>query len=676
MRRANTVMAICSCALLACGPVASQGNDNNHNGNGNTSDCGNHELDTGESCDGVLMNGETCQSLTGYSDGQLVCSAVCTFDLSFCHTCGNGEIEGPELCDGANLSGLDCNGLGREGGALSCMPDCSNFDTSQCGDCFVSDRSCSADLQHVLDCNGQVVESCPGDVACQNGRCDAEPCEAAETAKSSYGCEYYAVKPDVITDAQGACYAVYVANTWPSPVFIDVERGGVAFTDQSFIQIPQGQGQSITFTPYNSVTGLPPGEVAILFLSHEDPQPAFVNNCPLPAAMNAESGVVGNGLGQAFRITTDKPVVAYSILPYGGGSAAATSASLLLPTSAWDTNYIAINAYAKSQVVGAAQPSMDIVAYEDNTSVTLLPGVALVGGNGVPSGPANTPVTFMLQAGQYMQISQDTELTGSPIQADKPIGLFAGASCLSVLVSDTACDSAHQQIPPVRALGSRYVGVRYRNRSGAIGEETPPWRLVGAVDDTQLVWTPSAPAGAPLSLDQGQMVEFQASGPFAVESQDASHPFYFAQYMTGGAGFGGEGDPEFVNIVPAGQYLNRYVFFTDPTYSETSLVLVRSPSEVDGTFADVTLDCAGFITGWQPVGDFEYARIDLVTGNFQGMNNCSNGRHEISSDQPFAVTVWGWGSPASSFPTTYVSYAYPAGASVKPINDVVVIPVD
>ena len=42
----------------------------------------------------------------------------------------------------------------------------------------------------------------------------------------------------------------------------------------------------------------------------------------------------------------------------------------------------------------------------------------------------------------------------------------------------------------------------------------------------------------------------------------------------------------------------------------------------------------------------------------------------MSSPQPFGVAVWGWGSAASSVFTQYVSYAYPAGASVKKINDV------
>jgi hypothetical protein len=43
----------------------------------------------------------------------------------------------------------------------------------------------------------------------------------------------------------------------------------------------------------------------------------------------------------------------------------------------------------------------------------------------------------------------------------------------------------------------------------------------------------------------------------------------------------------------------------------------------------------------------------------------------MSSSQPFGVTVWGWGSAASgSVFTQYVSYAYPAGASVKKINTI------
>jgi hypothetical protein len=49
------------------------------------------------------------------------------------------------------------------------------------------------------------------------------------------------------------------------------------------------------------------------------------------------------------------------------------------------------------------------------------------------------------------------------------------------------------------------------------------------------------------------------------------------------------------------------------------------------------------------------------------VGGCDNGRHEMTSAGPFGITVWGFDNS--------VSYAYPAGASIKPINSIVVPPV-
>jgi len=95
-----------------------------------------------------------------------------------------------------------------------------------------------------------------------------------------------------------------------------------------------------------------------------------------------------------------------------------------------------------------------------------------------------------------------------------------------------------------------------------------------------------------------------------------------------------------------------------------------------GQFADVTIDCVGKISGWQPIDaadNIEYARVDLVTGNFVGVGTCNNGLHVASSPNKFGLTVWGWGSAATGlFSTQAVSYAYPAGESIKKINNVVI----
>src|SRR5207253_171923 len=124
------------------------------------------------------------------------------------------------------------------------------------------------------------------------------------------------------------------------------------------------------------------------------------------------------------------------------------------------------------------------------------------------------------------------------------------------------------------------------------------------------------------------------------------------------------GDEEFVNILPPAQWLSSYVFFTDPTYDTTNLVIVRT--HVASGFHDVMVDCLGTIDGWKPVGttgDYEITNVDLQRGSPVG--TCANGRHFASSAAPFGLMVWGLDRVAS--------YAYPAGGNVGKINPVVII---
>ena len=566
---------------------------------------------------------------------------------------GGAGASGPASGTGPAGTG---GGLGFDGGidAPTCEP------------------TCSSDLHSVVDCDGNLIEQCKGSDGCDvsAGVC-TNACTAAINNKQSVGCEYYATFMDQYSP--DACFAVFVANTWNAPAHITVERGGAMLPVQSFARIPSGSGPTLGYQNFDAAAGIPPGEVVVLFLS--GPQGVPTNGyAPCPVASAVPSGVMlygQTGIGQSFRIDSDVPVVAYEISPYGGGSAAVTGASLLLPTSAWDTNYVAINAADYMN----GNPSMNIVAAEDNTKVTMVPVQPVMGGGGIPSGSANVPLSFTLSKGQNAQLSQQATLTGSVIQSDKPIGLMGGHQCMNVPIDVAYCDHGEQMIPPVKALGSEYVGVMYRPRMN----EPAIWRVVGAVDGTTLTWSSSV--GGPAALNLGQVVEFITGEPFVVKSQDKDHPFMLFTYMSGSTwqpGMDGYGDADFVISVPPQQYLPAYVFFTDPTYPETNLVVVRTKTK-DG-FKDVNLDCAGNLGGWQPIGDYEWTRADLITGNFQGVGNCSTGRHEIKSEGAFGLWVWGWGTPltgdgfGSGIFTANVSYGYPGGMNVQPINEVVIPP--
>jgi hypothetical protein len=593
---------------------------------------------------------------------------------------------------------------GYEGGPLDAQVECA------------SPTYCDpADPAHVYRC-GTPVFLCGSLEQCEERESGAQcvnPCLDSLGNDTSNGCEFYAVEMDVTSQSEGVCYAVFVVNQWKTGerAKIEVSLNDKVLPVAQFARVPVGTGTGLTYAPFDATAGLAANDVAILFLSRDpagksDPvvnDPRVLADCPagvVPAVVG-DAALHGTGTAQAFRIRTNVPVVAYQMLPYGGGSARVTGATLLLPTNAWDVNYVVADGYQAPLPMMAdndprAGPTTVVIASQDNTTVTINPTTDIVAGGGVRASTAGSPASYVLNHGQYVQFTQLSELTGSAVVSDRPVAVIGGSTLMDVPLNQSRGDTAEQMLPPVRALGSEYVAVRYRNRSSTA--ESPPWRVVGVVDGTKLTYDPVPPAGAPATLDAKQLVEFNAPGPFVIRSQDADHPFYLASYMTGGQMFDGDGDPDFVNVVPPAQYLPRYTFFTDPTYPETNLVIVRARDAATGLMPDVSLDCAGLLAGWQPVGTagtYEMTRVDLSTGDFQGVGNCNNGVHTIDatlaaaadgSTPPsprFGVTVWGWGNDITWGPdrpdhilvdetnplfTRWVSYGYPAGANFKPLN--------
>jgi hypothetical protein len=187
--------------------------------------------------------------------------------------------------------------------------------------------------------------------ASDDGACDAclDPCEAAVATKQSVGCEYYATMMDsMIGDV---CFAVFVANTSNVPAHLTVEYGGSMLDVAEFTRIPSGAGPSLTYQPFDPAAGLPPDEVAILFLSGPTGAVEFPSvACPVGSAIPTGVILPGTGLGRSFRVASDVPVVAYQMNPYGGAGTSVTGASLLLPTSAWDTNYVVASAFSDTSI--------------------------------------------------------------------------------------------------------------------------------------------------------------------------------------------------------------------------------------------------------------------------------------------------------------------------------------
>ena len=506
-------------------------------------------------------------------------------------------------------------------------------------------------------------------------------CEEAGAMKGSVGCDYIVPTPSFYAQIAPPCWAVFVANDTPVPVQIAVARGATQYDPTKFGRLAESSGSPSTW-PTIPPAGVPAGQVAVLFME-DDPSSTNTTpmTCPIPPAIEQQYGTelpgAGSqasltGVGTAWHIATDVPVQMFDILPYGGASTFLPSAELLIPTASLGTNYFGVVPQR-----GTSSPQWgQIVATGNATSITVFPNVSLPSGPGVAAAPANVATSFQLNAGQYVQWQDSSEMSGTIIQSNKPVGFFGGHgnACYADSTSTGGgCDSVHQQIPPIVAFGSEYAVPAYTTRRLGGAPESIRYRFVGAVAGTKLAYDPPLSA-APTSIGVGQAADFEATGSFVVRSQDNLHPFYVGQVMTGcqvtdGSWNGGcLGDEEYVNILAPAQFLDSYVFFTDPTYAYTNLVFtrVRGPNG----FEDVSLDCVPSpLGGWTSIdgaGKYEITNVWLVKdGTPQG--SCMNGPHTAKSAGTFGVMVWGLDK--------YSSYAYPAGGNIAPINTVVVPPV-
>ena len=182
---------------------------------------------------------------------------------------------------------------------------------------------------------------------CSGNSCSSS-CEAAIENHSSVGCEYYAVDMDGATGPPyDACYAVFVANVSRDARARRRRLGRPGRSTSRSSRSCRGHrhvARRTARTIRRPASRRARSRSCSSTTRSTSPR-SRTSTCPVPAALGSGVQVHGTGIGTAFHITTDTPVVAYQMLPYGGGNAAATGASLLIPTSAWQSNYVAVSAW-------------------------------------------------------------------------------------------------------------------------------------------------------------------------------------------------------------------------------------------------------------------------------------------------------------------------------------------
>ncbi len=309
-------------------------------------------------------------------------------------------------------------------------------------------------------------------------------------------------------------------------------------------------------------------------------------------------------------------------------------ASLLLPVNTWGNSAVTV---AREQLNGSIPGLYAVVASQDQTTVTLSPsatGTTVKPGGGVA---ANGTGTIVLNEGDVLQVFDNGgDVTGTRIDADKPIQTFGGHVCTYIPSNVTACDHLEEAIPPLTAVGKEYIVTVPLIAAGQTKNRMV--RVVATEANTTIAYEP-AQGGAPTSLtNAGDYFEIsQTTADFRITSDKK---ILVAEYFTGQNAGGNAGDPAMTTQVPIQQYRTNYLVHAPTNYS-SSFANVVAP-----TGATVNVDGSP-VSNWTVIGATGYsvARVQL--------SNAGDGNHTLTSSEKFGITVYGYGQ--------YTSYWYPGG---------------
>jgi IgGFc binding protein len=570
-----------------------------------------------------------------------------------------------------------------------CLPNqafCKGQDTAMCdpfGDSFEITGTCDPS-------KGE---------ACRSGSCP-NLCVVAGVEKSNVGCEYWAVDLDnaMIDAARNAAaqqFAVVVSNPQP-----DVPVEVTLFQDDSLvgethdeIEIAKAVIAPLTLRVFK----LGPREV--------DGSPEGEFNTGTHTALTR----------QAYKITSDFPVVAYQFNPLENVNVFSNDASLLKPREALTFDAGLNRAYVVAgwpQTIAvtddpntnfsSANPInlrsfLTVVATRDETRVIVETTTKIRQGGPVP--PLVKGETWEVELNAYDVLNLETpdvnsfgaDFTGTIIQSDRPVAVFTGGEASDApnfesLIERRCCaDHLEEQLDPVRTAGKTFALAHSPNRTpvvlaagGELGVAPEPefFRFVATVPTTTTIETSLPPPNDKLVMfGVGDWAEVSSTHDFVANSDE---PIHVIQVMASqdAANVPRElpgGDPSMLVVPPREQFRGDYVFLTPDKYA-FDFVTIVAPTEATVALDEVVLDgtqCevspTDGLTEEERSGPVElvtyrcqlsFATVNPDTGEVtEGVQN--DGVHRVASNLPVGVMVFGFDS--------FVSYAYAGGTELRAI---------
>jgi len=247
----------------------------------------------------------------------------------------------------------------------------------------------------------------------------------------------------------------------------------------------------------------------------------------------------------------------------------------------------------------------------------------------------------VLDHGDVLQvISSGGDLTGTIVNADKPIQVLGGHECTQVPIGTVACDHLEEEMFPISTLAKEYLVVPPVQVPNDNLEKAQVIRIIASEDNTNLMFEPDQNVQKNIPSAGGFVQIPQTTAKFKVT---ADKKILVAQYMVGQGGGFGTSDPAMLLAVATDQYRDSYLFHA-PTGWSANYVDIIAPAN---TMVQVDAMNVG---GWVAIGQTGYSLAHVK------LSNAGNGNHTVTGDDNVGISVYGV--------LNYGSYWYPGGLNL------------
>jgi hypothetical protein len=607
--------------------------------------CGPDSKGSGDGGLGVDASGGDC------SDGQRRCSGN-AYEI-----CSDGQWATAQECETA------CN---ADIGCVVCSPGndvCSNGNV----------HSCTATGEI-----GPLVTECTGQEVCQSGQC-VNACEEAAENRSYTGCEYWAVDLDnavEVIGTQGSFDCLFTTGVKNATLPVCVSGSTVAgLCDPPGNSCPAGYTCQTTAVCVLDAQGSPfaivvsnPQERAVDVTVTGPNNETFTRTVAagqvqalMPQPMIPDQSIDGTGTARkAYKVTSTLPIIAYQFNPLDNVNVFSNDASLLIPRTAFDTEYYVMSYPTldrRATAPGAHRYHgyLSIVAWEDGTEIEVTPKVAVQASATQASIAAGTPTTFSLNAHEVLtlQAAGAGDLTGTRVRStnDKTFGVFGGHEAAlfgestppSPGQSGPCCaDHIEEMLFPTSTWGKSFAITRSQSRGT---NEPDLLRIMAQKAGTTVTFTPPPVSGSCNTLGAGEFCQVKISGDTAIT---ANEPILVGHYLQSAiwqdflGGAVGEGDPSMAIAVPTEQYRNDYTILVPNAYAKNYLSI--------STPAGGTVFVDGVQVALTPFANNTYAGTRMLV---------TAGQHKIRCPSGCGITVYGYSDA--------VSYMFAGGLDLKQI---------